>query len=75
MLLYMDAFYNFVGPLLGLGTEPKDLTFAQISLRGVVVFLATLVMMRFSSKRSLAEKNCVRRGPDRNSGVRAFPRD
>jgi len=52
----MNAFYEFAGPLLGLGVEPKDLTFTQISLRGVIVFLATLLMVRLSSKRSLAEK-------------------
>jgi uncharacterized membrane protein YcaP (DUF421 family) len=52
----MQAFYDFVGPLLGLGAEPKDLTFTQISLRGVIIFLITLVMVRLSSKRSLAEK-------------------
>ena len=33
----MNAFWNFVGPLLGLGLEPKDLTFVQISLRGIIV--------------------------------------
>jgi uncharacterized membrane protein YcaP (DUF421 family) len=42
--------------LLGLGMEPKQLTFLQISIRGVIVFAATLVMVRISSKRSLAEK-------------------
>src|ERR671937_223312 len=52
----MDTFYNFIGPLLGLGVEPKDLTFVQISLRGVVVFLATLLMIRMGHKRSLARK-------------------
>ncbi|MDQ2825045.1 MAG: DUF421 domain-containing protein [Verrucomicrobiota bacterium] len=52
----MNAFYDFVGPLLGLGAEPKDLTFSQISLRGVIVFLVTLLMVRLSTKRSLAEK-------------------
>jgi uncharacterized membrane protein YcaP (DUF421 family) len=52
----MDAFYNFVGPLLGLGVEPKDLTFIQISLRGIIVFLATLAMIRLGHKRSLARK-------------------
>jgi uncharacterized membrane protein YcaP (DUF421 family) len=41
---------------LGLSMEPKDLTFLQISLRGIIVFVATLVMVRLSSKRSLAEK-------------------
>src|SRR5689334_24347397 len=52
----MDTFYNFVGPLLGLGAEPKDLTFIQISLRGIIVFIATLVMVRLGHKRSLARK-------------------
>jgi uncharacterized membrane protein YcaP (DUF421 family) len=50
------AFYDFAGPLLGLGAEPKDLTFAQISLRSAIIFVLTLVMVRLSSKRSLAEK-------------------
>ena len=52
----MQAFYDLIGPVLGLGAEPKDLTFTQISLRGVIIFLITLVMVRLSSKRSLAEK-------------------
>jgi uncharacterized membrane protein YcaP (DUF421 family) len=52
----MNAFYDFVGPLLGLGAEPKDLTFSQISLRGIIIFIAALAMVRLSSKRSLAEK-------------------
>src|SRR5256714_8407971 len=52
----MNAFYDSATQLLGLGIEPKDLTFLQVSLRGVIVFVATLVMVRFSSKRSLAEK-------------------
>ena len=42
--------------LLGFGLEPNELTFLQISLRGIFVFCATLVMVRMSSKRSLAEK-------------------
>ena len=52
----MTAFYDFVSPLLGLAVEPKDLTFVQISLRGVIVFIATLVMIRMGHKRSLARK-------------------
>jgi hypothetical protein len=52
----MNAFYDFVDPILGLGAEPKDLTFIQISLRGVIVFLATLIMVRLGHKRSLARK-------------------
>jgi uncharacterized membrane protein YcaP (DUF421 family) len=52
----MNAFWNFVGPLLGLGAEPQDLTFLQISLRGVIVFIATLIMVRLGHKRSLSRK-------------------
>ncbi len=42
--------------LLGISVPPKDLTFLQVSIRGIVVFIAALVMVRLSSKRSLAEK-------------------
>lgn len=52
----MNTFYHFVEPLLGLGAEPKDLTFIQISLRGIIVFVATLIMIRLGHKRSLARK-------------------
>src|SRR2546430_10143796 len=52
----MTAFWNFVGPLLGLGARPEELTFVQISLRGVVVFIATLIMVRLGHKRSLSRK-------------------
>src|ERR1700736_2658385 len=53
----MNTFWNFVTPLLGLGAEPKDLTFTQIALRGVIVFVVTLVMVRVGHKRSLSRKN------------------
>jgi uncharacterized membrane protein YcaP (DUF421 family) len=52
----MDAFYNLIDAWLGLGAQPKDLTFLQISLRGIIVFLATLAMIRIGHKRSLARK-------------------
>jgi uncharacterized membrane protein YcaP (DUF421 family) len=55
-LFTMESFYNFVGPLLGLGLEPKELTFLQISLRGIIVFITTLAMIRLGHKRSLARK-------------------
>jgi Protein of unknown function (DUF421) len=55
-LLRMNAFYNFIDPWLGLGAQPRDLTFLQISLRGIIVFLATLAMIRIGHKRSLARK-------------------
>src|SRR3954468_16446988 len=50
------ALWHSVEALLGLGLEPKNLTFVQISLRGVIVFIATLIMIRFGHKRSLARK-------------------
>jgi uncharacterized membrane protein YcaP (DUF421 family) len=52
----MNTFSELLQTLLGISTEPKALTFLQVSVRGVVVFIATLVMVRLSSKRSLAEK-------------------
>jgi uncharacterized membrane protein YcaP (DUF421 family) len=52
----MNAFWNSVQTFLGLSVDPKDLTFVQISLRGVIVFLATLIMMRLGHKRSLAHR-------------------
>jgi uncharacterized membrane protein YcaP (DUF421 family) len=52
----MNAIWNFFETLLGLSVEPRNLTFFQISLRGVIVFLATLTMVRLGHKRSLAHK-------------------
>jgi uncharacterized membrane protein YcaP (DUF421 family) len=52
----MNTLYDFVDSLLGLQLEPKQLTFTQVSLRGVIIFVLTLFMVRLSSRRSLAEK-------------------
>ena len=52
----MNMFSQSLQTLLGIGIEPKELSFLQISIRGVIVFVATLIMVRLSSKRSLAEK-------------------
>jgi uncharacterized membrane protein YcaP (DUF421 family) len=52
----MNAIYDFLTPILGLDLQPKDLTFLQISLRGIIVFIATLIMIRLGHKRSLARK-------------------
>ena len=54
--LKMNTFSEFLHAFLGIGTEPRDLTFLQVSVRGVIVFIATLIMVRLGSKRSLAEK-------------------
>jgi uncharacterized membrane protein YcaP (DUF421 family) len=54
--LDMNTISQLLEASLGFGVEPKDLTFLHISLRGIIVFCATLLMVRLSSKRSLAEK-------------------
>src|SRR6476469_3324232 len=55
-ILPMNAFWNSLETLLGLAVEPKDLTFTQISLRGIIVFLVTLATVRLGHKRSLSRK-------------------
>jgi uncharacterized membrane protein YcaP (DUF421 family) len=52
----MQTLSNLIYATLGLGTEPKELTFYQISLRGFIVFATALVMLRFGDRRSLSQK-------------------
>jgi uncharacterized membrane protein YcaP (DUF421 family) len=47
--------YETVKQILGLELEAKDLTFIQVSLRGVVVFIVSLVMVCVANKRFLAK--------------------
>jgi uncharacterized membrane protein YcaP (DUF421 family) len=51
-----QQFWTPVRVFLGLGAEPQTLTFLQISLRGIIVFIFTLVMVRISARRSLARR-------------------
>ena len=53
----MQSVWNFIDSLLGLGVEPKALTFTQISLRGVIVMIFTLIIVRLGDKRSLSKKS------------------
>jgi uncharacterized membrane protein YcaP (DUF421 family) len=53
MQIIWDALYS----ALGLASEPKDLTFSQVSLRSLIVFLAALIIMRLGDRRSLAQKS------------------
>jgi len=41
---------------LGLGSEPKALTFLQIAVRGIIVFIVSLTMVRLGDKRFLSKK-------------------
>lgn len=53
---HMNALYQFTNSQLGLTLEPRDLSFLQLSLRGIIVLVATLIMIRLGHKRSLARK-------------------
>src|SRR5437016_2005750 len=45
-----------VGAALGLGQEATALTFLQISLRGMIVFVATVIIVRCGDRRFLSQK-------------------
>ena len=45
-----------VNSVLGLGQDAASLTFWQISLRGVIVFLAALIIVRLGDRRFLSQK-------------------
>src|SRR5437879_8407606 len=42
--------------LIGSSLQPKDLTFFQVSVRGIIVFIASLVIVRLADKRFFAKK-------------------
>jgi uncharacterized membrane protein YcaP (DUF421 family) len=53
--LYQTS-WNLLHNTLGLEIEAKQLTFAQITIRGVIVFVAALIMMRIGDRRALSRK-------------------
>ena len=52
----MSTLLEHLEPLLGLGREAAGLTFLQISLRGVLVFATTLIIVRCGDRRFLSQK-------------------
>jgi uncharacterized membrane protein YcaP (DUF421 family) len=52
----MNALQNFFLMLLGPDGKATELTVLQISLRGFVIFIAGLAVVRIGDRRSLAEK-------------------
>ena len=52
----MQTTWEFLNTVLGLGVEPKNLTFFQISLRGFIVFTAALIMLRMGDRRALSRE-------------------
>ena len=47
----------FLDKVLGLGLDPHDLRFEHLVVRAMVVFLATLLMIRMAGRRFLARRN------------------
>src|SRR5437773_1332222 len=52
----MPHFTFDISTALGLGRDAAALTFTQISLRGIIVFIATLVIVRCGDRRFLSQK-------------------
>ena len=52
----MPTFLFDLDALLGLQREANALTFLQVSLRGVIVFMATLVIVRCGDRRFMSQK-------------------
>src|SRR5581483_4651516 len=48
--------FEWINTHLGVGSEPKALTFAQIAVRGIIVFVISLIMVRLGDKRFLSKK-------------------
>lgn len=55
----MHSWYETLNNLLGLHTQPKDLTLGQTCLRAVIVFIAALVMVRMGSKRFMSKMSAL----------------
>jgi uncharacterized membrane protein YcaP (DUF421 family) len=51
----MNGIIGTFNSVLGLGLEAKDLTFVQISLRAIVVFVVSIVMVRVANRRFLSK--------------------
>ena len=49
-------FFEWMARALGFSTDPRNLTFIQIAIRGVIVFVIALLMVRLGDKRFLSKK-------------------
>jgi uncharacterized membrane protein YcaP (DUF421 family) len=52
----MNTLHENINSVLGLHASAQNLTFVQISLRGVIVFITALIMVRLGDKRFLSNK-------------------
>jgi uncharacterized membrane protein YcaP (DUF421 family) len=49
-------FLDHVDSFLGLELKPDQLSFTQVAIRGIIVFVITLIMVRLGDKRFLSKK-------------------
>lgn len=49
-------FLDQMDSFLGLELKPDQLTFTQVAIRGIIVFVITLIMVRLGDKRFLSKK-------------------
>ena len=52
----LNQIHDFLRPLLGLGEEPKTLDVLQVTLRGLIIFIAAIAIVRVADKRFLSRK-------------------
>jgi uncharacterized membrane protein YcaP (DUF421 family) len=52
----MSEIWIYINNMLGLRVEPKDLTFYQVSLRGILIFICAIAIVRVADKRFLSGK-------------------
>lgn len=51
-----NQIHDTLRPLLGLGGDPTQLGVVQVTLRGLIVFIAAIVIVRVADKRFLSRK-------------------
>ena len=55
----MDSLLSELERWLGIGVSPEDFTVWQVMARAVVIFVASLVMLRVGHKRFFARRNAI----------------
>ena len=48
---------NSIQHILGLNVTPEHLSFSQMAVRGIIVLLATVVMIRIAGRRFISQRN------------------
>ena len=54
-LAWMTSLIDFFEKILGIGLEPKELNFLHVALRGIIVFVVALIILRIGNKRFLSK--------------------